>query len=233
MTTFIDHILNAPTWAVLGIVGLIVFAEDALFIGFVLPGETAAILGGVAASRGHVSVLAVIAVVVAAAIIGDTVGYEIGRLVGNRVLQLSIFDKRRDRLNDAQDLLARRGGSAVFLGRWVAFFRAVMPALAGTARMRYSKFLAFNAAGGIVWGVAVVLVGYFAGESYAKVEQTVGRGAAFVVAGIALTAFVVWRLRKHRRENASESGEIVTTDIDALDRPPNAAEQRTQDTWRQ
>lgn len=205
MTGFIDHILNAPSWAVLGIVGLIVFAEDALFVGFVLPGETAAILGGVAASRGHVAVLAVIAVVVAAAIVGDTVGYEIGRLVGGRVLQLSIFDKRRDRLNDAQDFLARRGGSAVLLGRWVAFFRAVMPALAGTARMRYLKFLAFNVAGGIVWGVAVVLVGYFAGESYARVEQTVGRGAAVVVAAIVVIGLVVWRVRKHRSETARTS----------------------------
>lgn len=65
-------------------------------------------------------------------------------------------------------LLARRGGSAVFLGRWVAFFRAVMPALAGTARMPYARFLVFNAAGGITWGAAVVLVGYAAGASYAR-----------------------------------------------------------------
>ncbi len=204
MTTLVDHILSAPAWAVLGLVGLLVFAEDALFVGFVLPGETAAILGGVAASRGHVSLIAVITVVISAAIIGDTVGYEIGRKFGARVLQMRIFNKHRGRLDDARDLLARRGGSAVFLGRWVAFFRAVMPALAGTARMRYPKFLAFNAAGGIIWGIAVVLAGYLAGESYAKVEQTVGRGAALAVAGIALIALVAWRVRKHRSETTSE-----------------------------
>ncbi len=198
MTGFVDYILSAPVWAVLGIVGLVVFAEDALFVGFVLPGETAAILGGVAASRGHVSLVAVIMVVVAAAIVGDSVGYEIGRKLGARVLQLRIFDRHRGRLDDARDFLARRGGSAVFLGRWVAFFRAVMPALAGTAKMRYPTFLAYNAAGGIVWGVAVVLAGYFAGESYAKVEQTVGPGAAAVVAVIVVVALVVWRVRKHR-----------------------------------
>lgn len=202
MTSLVDHILNAPAWAVLGIVGLIVFAEDALFVGFVLPGETAAVLGGVAASRGHVSVLTVIVVVVAAAIIGDSVGYEIGRQVGVRVLQWHVFDKRRDKLDAAQDFLARRGGSAVFLGRWVAFFRAVMPALAGTARMRYPKFLAYNAAGGIVWGVAVVLVGYLAGNAYTKVEHYVGSGAAIIVALIVIGAVVIWRVRKHR--SASE-----------------------------
>jgi membrane-associated protein len=198
VTGIVDHILQAPTWVVLSLVGSVVFAEDAVFVGFVLPGETAAILGGVAASRGHVSVVAVAAVVVAAAIIGDSVGYEIGRQVGVRVLRLKIFDKRRERLDAAQDLLARRGGSAVFLGRWVAFFRAVMPALAGTARMPYLKFLAYNAAGGIVWGIGVVLVGYFAGESYTKVEQYVGRGAALVVAGIAVIGIIVWRVHKHR-----------------------------------
>lgn len=204
MNGIVDNILSAPAWVVLGLVGLLVFAEDALFVGFVLPGETAAILGGVAASRGHVSLIAVMAVVISAAIVGDNVGYEIGRRFGERVLQLRIFNKHRGRLDDARDLLARRGGSAVFLGRWVAFFRAVMPALAGTARMRYPKFLAFNAAGGIIWGIAVVLAGYLAGESYATVEQTVGRGAALAVAGIALIALVTWQVRKHRGETANE-----------------------------
>lgn len=204
MTAFIHQILHAPAWLVLGLVGLVVFAEDALFVGFVLPGETAAVLGGVAASRGHVSVISVIVVVVAAAIIGDSVGYEVGRQVGVRVLALHIFDKRRARLDAAEDFLARRGGSAVFLGRWVAFFRAVMPALAGTTRMPYLKFLGYNAAGGVVWGIVVVLVGYLAGNAYAQVASYLGTGAAIVVAALAIIAVVVWRVRKHRSEAAPE-----------------------------
>ena len=88
MTNFLNPLLGAPAWAVLCVVALVVFAEDALFVGFVLPGETAAILAGVAASRSHVSLSAMILVVVAAAIIGDTVGYELGRQVGPRVLAL-------------------------------------------------------------------------------------------------------------------------------------------------
>ncbi len=205
MSGFINQILNAPTGAVLALVALVVFVEDALFVGFVIPGETAAILGGVAASLGHAPLAAVIAVVIGAAIVGDSVGYEVGRQVGPRILRLRILDRRRRRLDDAQDFLARRGGAAVFLGRWVAFFRAVMPALAGTARMPYPKFLAFNAAGGIVWGTVVVLVGYFAGQSYAKVEATLGRDAALVVAGMALIALLVWQIRKHRAETDDET----------------------------
>ncbi len=205
MTSFLDPILGAPTWAVLSVVGLVVFAEDALFVGFVIPGETAAILGGVAASRAHVSVVAVIVVVVAAAILGDTVGYEVGRVLGPRILGLSIVADRRRRLDEAQAYLARRGGMAVFLGRWTAFLRAVMPALAGSARMPYSRFLVYNASGGLLWGLAVVLAGYFAGESFTKVEGVFGKVAAAVLGVVVVAAVVVWRVRKRRSEAAADA----------------------------
>ena len=200
MSGLVERILGLPGWLVLLVTGLVVLAEDALFVGFVIPGETVALLAGAAARLGHVSLTGVLIVVVAGAIVGDTVGYEIGRHVGPRVLELSVLRKRRRRLDDAQDFLARRGGSAVFLGRWVAFFRAVMPALAGVARMRYAKFLAFNAAGGLAWGATVVLLGYAAGASYAQVEKSFGRDAAVVVLAIVLVAVVVWRVRRKRHE---------------------------------
>jgi membrane protein DedA with SNARE-associated domain len=132
-------------------------------------------------------------------LVGDTVGYEIGRHFGARVLRSRVLDERRDRLDDARAFLARRGGSAVFLGRWVAFFRAVMPALAGTARRPYLRFLAFNAAGGLAWGAVVVLAGYAAGASYAKVQQSLGRYSALVALALAIVGVVVWRLRERRR----------------------------------
>jgi hypothetical protein len=85
----------------------------------------------------------------------------------------------------------------VFLGRFVAFFRAVMPALAGTAGMAYRRFLAFNAAGGLVWGTGYVLFGYLAGNSYKTAEKTVGRGVAVTVAALLLAALAAWRIRRH------------------------------------
>ena len=85
MGSLIAHILAVPGALVYVLVGLIVFAEDALFVGFVIPGETAAVLGGVDASRGHVSLWLMIALVVVAAIVGDTGGYAIGRQVGPRI----------------------------------------------------------------------------------------------------------------------------------------------------
>jgi len=107
-------------------------------------------------------------------------------------------------VGDAQDFLARRGGWAVLLGRWVAFFRAVMPALAGVARMPYRLFLPFNAAGGIIWGTVVVLVGYLAGASYEKVEHWLGRGAPILVGVVALVALAVWWVRRRRERSRGD-----------------------------
>ncbi len=206
LSSVVTRILEAPAWLVCLLAGGIVFAEDALFVGFVLPGETAGILGGVAASLGHAPLALVLLVVIAAAIVGDSVGYELGRRFGTRLLASGKLDKHRDRLDRAQDFLVRRGGAAVFLGRWTAFFRAVMPALAGTVRMPYPRFLVFNATGGVAWGATVVTIGYLAGNSYAKVEHEFGSGAAGVVVVVVLAALVVWRVRKHRTEKRASAG---------------------------
>ena len=205
MSSIVDKLLSVPGWVVLTIVGLLVFAEDALFVGFVLPGETAAILGGVAAKLGHVSLPGILAVVVVAAVVGDTVGYEVGRFLGPRVLRIRLLEKRKRGIDRAQNFLARRGGSAVFLGRWVALFRALMPALAGTARMHYPKFLAYNALGGVTWGVTVVLLGYAAGASYKTIESRFGTGSAIAVAAVVVVALIAWRVRRHVLERRAES----------------------------
>ncbi|HEY8295698.1 MAG TPA: DedA family protein [Micrococcaceae bacterium] len=187
----------------LTLVGLLVFAEDAIFVGFVIPGETAAVLGGVVASRGHVDLLTMMILVVLAAIVGDTVGYEIGRHFGPRLLNRKVFDKRRAKLDRAQEFLRRRGGPAVFLGRFVAFFRAVMPALAGTSRMHYPRFVAYNALGGLVWGSGFVLLGYLAGNSYAAVAKVAGRNITVGVIGVVVVVFIVWHVRRLRRRRSS------------------------------
>ena len=201
LTDILDQILNAPAPWVLAVVGAVVFAEDALFVGFVLPGKTAAILGGVAANRGHVPLPLMIAVVILAAVIGDSVGFEVGRHLGPPVMAVRILQRHQSRLDDARAFLTRRGGWAVLLGRWIAFFRAVMPALAGTSDMRYRTFLTFNVTGGAIWGIAVVVAGYLAGASYTAVEQALGKGAALIALGAVLIGLAVWHLRRRQRHN--------------------------------
>jgi membrane protein DedA with SNARE-associated domain len=208
LTQFVDGILNVPPVLAYVVVACLVFAEDALFIGFILPGETAAVLGGVVASRGNVQLWLMMVLVVLAAVVGDTVGYEVGKHLGPRFLDLPVLRKRRRKLDEAQDFLRSRGGAAVFLGRFVAFFRAVMPALAGTARMPYLRFLVFNVAGGIVWGTGFVLLGFLAGNSYETVAKAAGRDIAVVVGVLAVISLVAWRVRKARseRDRSKEAG---------------------------
>ncbi len=198
MSGVIDRLANLPAPPVYAVVAVLVFAEDALFVGFVIPGETAAILGGVAASRGHVSLPTLTAAVVVAAITGDSVGYGIGARYGNRLLTLRPMRARRESIDAAGRTLARRGGPAVFLSRWLAFLRAIMPFLAGMSRMQYHKFLAYNAAGGLAWGVSSVLLGYLAGNSYTAVERTFGRATALITVLVIGIGLLLWAIHRHR-----------------------------------
>ena len=112
----------------------------------------------------------------------------------------------RQRIGHAEAFIRRRGPAAVFLGRFIAFFRALMPALAGISRMPYPTFLLFNALGGLVWGVGFTLLGYFAGTAYKQVEKTAGTAVAIVVAVVVVVAAVVWGVRRHRAEARGRGG---------------------------
>lgn len=200
MTKILDQLLGLHGPIVYVIVGVLVFAEDALFVGFVLPGETAAILGGVAASRHNVSLVLMCVTVVLAAIVGDSVGYEAGARFGPRLLSVRALRRRKKRLDSARETLANRGGPAVFGARFVAFLRAVMPFLAGTSHMYFPRFLAYNAAGGLVWSIGSVLLGYLAGNSYTAVEHTFGPATALIMAALVVGGLIAWTVRHHRRQ---------------------------------
>jgi membrane protein DedA with SNARE-associated domain len=209
MTHLVDQLLGVPPVVAYLVIALLVFAEAAIFVGFVLPGETAVILGGVLAASGRLSLGWLLVLVVCAAIVGDTVGYEVGKHLGPRVLRWRVLGSQQERLDAARRGLRRRGGIAVFLGRFTAFLRAAMPALAGVSRMPYGRFLAWNAAGGIAWGVGVTLLGYFAGASYQKVQATLGKSSAVLLGVLVLAALVGWRLRRRaqRREETRSDAE--------------------------
>jgi membrane protein DedA with SNARE-associated domain len=198
----LDAIRSVPPALAYTLIGLLVFGEAGVFVGFVLPGEAAVLCGGFLASQGDLDIVSLVVIVVVTAIVGDTVGYEVGKHVGPRVLRLGILRRHQSRIEDARALLRRRGGPAVLLGRWTAFFRAVMPGIAGLSRMRYRTFLLWNAMGGIAWGVTFSLVGYFAGASYEKVASTIGKGTAAAAAVLVVVALVLWWVRRRRRERA-------------------------------
>ena len=155
---------SVPDWTVYLVAFGFVFAESALFAGFFIPGESALLAAGVLAGLGHVNVVAVAVCGVAGAILGDSVGYEVGRHFGLRLRSTRLGRRVKPTHWDRADAFMRRyGGRSVCLGRWVAFGRALIPALAGVTRMRYPAFLGWNALGGLTWAVTVIAIGYFAG----------------------------------------------------------------------
>ncbi|MGI8701790.1 MAG: DedA family protein [Nocardioidaceae bacterium] len=202
MDVVTSAIESLPPLAAYAIIATLVFGEAAVFIGFVLPGETAVLLGGFLASTDHLDIRVLCVLVFISAVVGDSVGYEVGKYVGPRVVASRPLLRHEARLDVARGMLRDRGGPAVLLGRFTAFFRAVMPGLAGLSEMRYRTFLAWNAVGGFVWGVGFCLVGYFAGASYEQVAKRIGTGSAIVIAVLALTLLVTWQVRRRRTERA-------------------------------
>lgn len=196
-----DHVLVLHGPVAYVIVGLLCFAEAAIMLGFVIPGETAVILGGVLASRHHVSLAGMVIVVVACAIVGDSVGYEVGKLLGPKILTLKPLRKRAGTIVHGREFLQRRGTVGVFIGRFTALLRALVPGLAGMSGMAYPKFLVANAAGGIVWGTLYTLLGYFIGQS---IEGLTG-DLSLVVLGAAVVVLVALYLRRRIKERRLEA----------------------------
>jgi membrane-associated protein len=191
MTGLVQDLLGQEGTAAYAILAVLVFLETAVLIGVLFPGETAAVVGGVLASQGRISLWLTVAVVVTAAVAGDTAGYGIGRLVGPRVTSMRILRRHRGGIEAATASLRRRGAWAVILGRFVAVVRTVIPTLAGISRMRFPVFLAADTVGGVVWGTAYVLVGRLAGGAWSHAQGVVGRillvtAAVVVVVGVAL-----------------------------------------------
>ncbi len=222
----LDKILHLPPGWVFTVVALLVFGEAAVFFGFIFPGETAVILGGVVASGGHVDIYALCALVVVAAILGDTVGYWVGHRWGHKVLDLKLLAHRRGAIDKALTLLRTRGGLAVILGRFTAFLRAVTPGLAGMSKMHYPRFLLANATGGIIWGTLFTLLGYWLGSAYRKAEKYAGwasTGLLLLLLAAAVTLFIHGRLKEKKLESTFEATglspeETIEADLDAARR---------------
>jgi undecaprenyl-diphosphatase len=162
--------------------------------GIPVPGETALIAAGVLASHGQVRIEIVIALAAVAAILGDNLGYVIGRTGGRRLLERPgpLEHHRRRIIEQGEPFFQRHGAKAVFLGRWVAGLRIAAAWLAGINRMPWRRFLFWNALGGIAWATSVGLLAYYLGPPAEKIFKTIGiAGVALAVA--AVLAFVLWR----------------------------------------
>jgi undecaprenyl-diphosphatase len=174
----------------------LVAAESA---GLPVPGETALIAAGVLASHGTLDPFLVIAVAAAAAIVGDNIGYLIGRTGGRRVLEHEgpLLRHRKEILARGEPFFAKHGPKAVFLGRWVSGLRIAAAWLAGISRMHWSTFAFWNALGGIAWAGSVGLLAYLLGPTAEKIVKTAGLAGVGVAAAIVI-GFLVWRRVRRR-----------------------------------
>jgi len=190
VTHFIEH------YGLVFVFGIVCLESAGLW----LPGETALIAAGVYASKGHLSISGVIAVATAGAILGDNIGYWLGREGGRRLLYRYAWLARfADRvIPTAERFFARHGGKAVFLARFFGGVRVTGAWMAGITRMPWWRFLFWNAAGGITWAVGVGLVAFYAGKAAADAIARYGVYGAVVLVVVLAAALVglhMWRRR--------------------------------------
>jgi membrane protein DedA with SNARE-associated domain/membrane-associated phospholipid phosphatase len=167
-------------------------AESGLFVGLVLPGEAAMLVGGLLVFQGRADLGVMLAVGCGAAIAGDSLGYWIGRFAGPRLERTRLGQRiGHDRWHRARRYVNEKGGRAVFFGRFVGFLRALVPALAGSAHLPFKTFLPYSAAGAVVWVTALVVLGSVAGRSWRVIDHWAGRASLVALVVLALTGAIV------------------------------------------
>jgi membrane-associated protein len=168
-------------------------------MGIPVPGETALIAAALLAHDGQMDIVPLIALASAAAILGDNIGFAIGRNGGRRLFSRPgpLHDARLRALAYGEPFFAKHGPKAVFLGRWVSGLRIASAWLAGISGMHWPTFLLWNALGGIFWACSVGLAVYFAGHLAERVIEIVGPVAGGL-AIVALAGLLLWRHRRRR-----------------------------------
>ncbi len=200
IATLIDHlsdlISGLEKWGYV-IVFLIVMLECQAFLGFFMPGESMVMVAGFLAGQELLDVRVLIVVVAVAAIVGDSIGYEFGRRLGREWLRRhgERFWLRPERLDKMDAFFLRSGGLSVLFAHFLHIGRALMPFLAGAARLPYLRFLVFNAIGCILWATIYSLVGYLFGQSWHLIDRWIGRAGIIgaILSAMVVVAIVLWR----------------------------------------
>jgi len=197
----LTHLLTTyGYWAVLVFVGI----ES---IGIPFPGETILLVAAIYAGRTHQLLIPLVIIAAAAgAIMGDNIGFWIGREGGYRLLRRygRYIRLEERRLKLGQYLFLKHGGKVVFFGRFVAVLRAFAAFLAGTNRMPWPRFLLFNAAGGIVWATLFGLGGYFLGDNIHRITGPIGISAIVLAVIFIIASLFFLRRNEQRLEDEAE-----------------------------
>jgi membrane protein DedA with SNARE-associated domain len=204
LTDRIEHAVEAVSgpWLYL-LAGALTFAETGTLF-FLVPGEVGLLVAGAAAGAGNLSLPVMLVVANLAAILGDAVGFTIGRRFGPN-LQRSRLGRKigHDHWQRAERLIQRRKGVIVLFGRWIGFLRAIMPATAGMSGMSYRSFVPWDLAGCISWASVCVVGGYLLGDNWKTLASQLSK-VGWVLLAVLVVAVVVHKLRKRRRGDPDE-----------------------------
>ena len=208
----VNHILLLSGWTALAVIFLLPALESSIFLGFVLPGETAVVVGGVLAYNHKIALAGALIAAIAGAVVGDSVGFEVGRRWGDALLtRLPKKLVKPVHVAQGKETINRLGGRAVFAGRWVSVLRALVPGLCGTSKMKYGNFLLWNALGGVTWATGYTLLGYLAGSAWQRVEHY-SSVVSYVLLGVVVVivvAVVMWRRRVQAAKDAVTEAELA------------------------
>ncbi len=204
---FLYDIQGLIRWGGTLLVCAIVFTETGFFVGFFLPGDSLLVTAGIFAAAGHLSLTALLPLVSLCAIVGDQLGYWIGRKAGQALYRREdslLFKKRH--LEQAHEFYEHYGGKTIILARFVPIVRTFCPPVAGAAGMSYPRYLAYDIFGGFLWVGSMVLGGYFLGSAVPNISQRIHWVIAVVVFLSLLPAIigaVRARTRKSRKPASS------------------------------
>lgn len=181
----------------------IVFAETGILAGFFLPGDSLLVTAGLFASAKVLNVWVLLAELSAAAILGDTLNYSIGRRMGPKLFNREdSFFFRRSHLERTQRFYEKYGAKTIVIARFVPIVRTFAPAIAGVGQMNYGRFLFYNVVGGLAWVFSMVLTGYFLGSTVPNIEKHIHKVILIVIFLSFIPIFV--ELYKARRESHAQ-----------------------------
>jgi membrane protein DedA with SNARE-associated domain/membrane-associated phospholipid phosphatase len=193
------------------LVGGLAFLETGAFVGLIAPGEFTVLLGGAVASQGDISLPVIIAITWIAAFSGDSVSFLLGARLGRDFLVRhgERFRITEDRLKQVEGYFSRYGGRTVLIGRFIGLVRALAPFIAGSSGWRYRNFAPYSILGTGLWSIALILLGYFFGQSLDKVTNIVGKGLLVfgIVVGVVVALVVAYRFLRepeNRRKVVAE-----------------------------
>jgi membrane-associated protein len=179
---FLFNVKGLIEWGGTLLVCIIVFIETGFFVGFFLPGDSLLVTAGVFAASGQLHISELLILVPLCAIVGDQIGYWIGRKAGQALYNREdslVFRKRH--LQRAHEFYEKYGGKTVILARFVPIIRTFCPPVAGAAEMSYGRYLAYDVAGGLLWGGGMILIGYSLGRQVPNISENIHYVIAVVI----------------------------------------------------